>query len=167
MASASINLLSLALLFCIQSLSAHAASTAARNPRQLAHVALNVSATRAREASTYVSRVSSGGNGGKSPRSHGPSAFQDCAGMMAHSADRLQRSVEEMGNLGVARSPGYGLRLSNLQTWVSSALTDQDMCLYSLQSIAGGSGLKESVKNKVVSARKVTSNALSFVNRMS
>lgn len=131
-----------------------------RNPRQLAHSAVAISASRAREAAAYVSRLSL-----ESPQSHRPSPFKDCAGMMAHSAERLQWSVVEMRSLGRAGSPQYRLRASNVKTWVSSALTDQEMCLYSL-STAAGSKLKEAVKGKVTGVRQATSNALSLVNRM-
>lgn len=148
----------LSLLFCVQPLkAAHAAGN--RSPRQQA------SAVRAREAEAYVSSLSSG----KAPHSdHGPSAFKDCKGMMAHSADRLQRSAEEMNRLGRAGSSAYWLRLSNVQTWVSSALTDQDMCLDSLRRARRGSGgrLEEAVRRKVAGVRMTTSNALSLVNRM-
>lgn len=157
------NLSLLSLLFPFHPSTAAAAS-AVQSLREQAHVAVDFSASRTREAAVYISGISSGSNG-KSPRSLGPSPFNDCAGMMAHSAERLEQSREEMKILGRAGSPEYRLHAGNVKTWVSSALTDQDMCLGSLSTVAS-SKLMEVVKAKVTSVRQATSNALSLVNKM-
>lgn len=161
-----LSLLLLSLLFVVQPLNTAQAAGPSRNTRSLAHAALAASAAQAREASSYVQRLSSGNHGRKSPRAVGPNAFQDCIAMMARSADRLQRSVEEMNRLGRAGSGGYAVHLSNMQTWVSSALTDQDMCLDSLRQAGKGGSQAEDVRRKVAGVRVSTSNALSLVNRM-
>lgn len=138
----------LLLLLCVHPLDTTHAAAVARNPRRLAHAALAASAARAREASSYVSRLSSG-NRGKSPRIDVSNAFQDCT-----SVDRLQRSVEEMSRLGRAESAAYAVHLSNVKTWVSSALTDQDMCIDSLRRASGGPA--EAVRRKVAGVRVTT-----------
>lgn len=141
------------------------------SPRTLAHAALTISARRAREASTYVTRLSSG-PGRDSVRPQTAGALRDCVLMMSDSADRLQQAVHQLGRLGRAGRPSFMLRLSNVQSWASAALTDQSMCLASLVQgkAAGGAATKSraqlDTRKKVAEASRVTSIALSLVNRL-
>nr|CAD1843554.1 unnamed protein product [Ananas comosus var. bracteatus] len=59
-------------------------------------------------------------------------AVRDCAETMQDSVERLRRSAREMGRMGRATSGRFAWHLSNVQTWVSGALTDQTTCLDSL-----------------------------------
>lgn len=81
------------------------------------------------------------------------------------SARRLRQSVGELTRMGPAGSPQNAMCMSNVQTWISAALTDQNMCLSSI-SQAGADGGQDAaaIMKKVEEARQVTSNALSLVN---
>ncbi|RRT41537.1 hypothetical protein B296_00051584, partial [Ensete ventricosum] len=100
-----------------------------RSPRGVAAAALAVSADKARSASAFVRRVSVGV---RPVRSRESGAVQDCMETMRDSVDRLRRSVQEMKRMGRARSPRFAWHLSNVQTWVSAALTDEGTCLDSV-----------------------------------
>lgn len=136
-------------------------------PRQLAHTALNISAVRAREASSYVSRFSSPRAPQSIRSSRLSAAFQDCIMMMNDSASRLKQSVEELSRLGRAGTPAFRLSMSNINTRVSAALTDQSMCLSSLsQAGAAGGKAAAAITKKVKEVSLVTGNALSLVNKI-
>lgn len=59
----------------------------------------------------------------------------------------------------------YRWHLSNVQTWVSAALTDTNTCLDSLSHNAGPT-VRTAVRKRVVEVAQVTSNALALVNRL-
>ncbi|KAJ0964221.1 hypothetical protein J5N97_029343 [Dioscorea zingiberensis] len=152
---------------CIQSLSSYATAVR-RDPRQLARAALNVSAEHARAASAFVSRVAA--NGSKSLKGREAGAVKDCVENMADSEEQLRRSVKEMGRMG---SGEFAWHVSNVQTWVSAALTDVNTCMDGL-----GKGKKKKkeyysddvgvvgIRKKVVVVAQTISNALALVNRM-
>ncbi|CAL9075840.1 pectinesterase inhibitor 9 [Musa acuminata AAA Group] len=147
---------------CEQSLVAYAPAVH-RSKRELARAALAVSADRARSASAFVSRMSSGGQ--KKVRSREAGAVRDCIETMHDSVDQLQQSMEEMGRMGRARSPRFAWHLSNVQTWVSAALTDETTCLDGISQYAGPA-VRAAIRKKVVDVARVTSNALALVNQL-
>ncbi|CAA0842291.1 Plant invertase/pectin methylesterase inhibitor superfamily protein [Striga hermonthica] len=145
---------------CVQCLSNYSA-TIQQSQRQLARAALSVSLAWARSAAAFVSRLAR--IEGMRPTEH--AAVKDCVENMGDTVAQLCRSVKELGSMG--RGPGQEFEwcVSNVQTWVSAALTDEDTCLDGVS----GSGLDGSVKGKirrrVVGCARVTSNALALVNR--
>lgn len=153
---------------CVESLAAFA-PLVHRSPRTLAHAALTISANRATEASTFVNRLSSA-TGRSSTHSHqAVHAYQDCMMTMLDSAHRLRQSIHQLNRLGRAGRPSFMLRLSDVQTWVSAALTDQSMCLASLLEGLGAESEKRvhaAIRRKVAEASRFTSNALTLVNRL-
>ncbi|XP_062227743.1 21 kDa protein-like [Phragmites australis] len=141
---------------CVQSLSSYGGSPPPRSPRELARAALAVSADRARAASAYVGRLSGARAG----------PVRDCLENMADSVGHLRDAAEEMGgSMGRAGSPGFKWHLSNVQTWCSAALTDENTCLDGL-SRGVDPATRAAIRGKVVQVAQVTSNALALVNRV-
>ncbi|CAN6200539.1 unnamed protein product [Urochloa humidicola] len=72
-----------------------------------------------------------------------------------------------MGGAGRAGSPAFKWHLSNVQTWCSAALTDENTCL---DGLSGGRGVdpgtRAAIRGKVVEVAQVTSNALALVNKV-
>ncbi|KAJ8467792.1 hypothetical protein OPV22_030344 [Ensete ventricosum] len=130
-----------------------------RSPRGVALAALSVSVDKARAASAFVRRMPAG------TRSREAGAVEDCVETTQDIVDQLRQSVAEMGRLGRARSPRFAWHLSNVQTWVSAALTDADTCLDSLSQNAGPA-VRAAIRKRVVEVAQVTSNALALVNRI-
>ncbi|KAJ6993524.1 hypothetical protein NC653_016609 [Populus alba x Populus x berolinensis] len=54
--------------------------------------------------------------------------------------------------------------MSNAQTWVSAALTNEDTCLDGFHEVE--SKAKDDVKRKITNVARVTSNALYMINRL-
>lgn len=146
---------------CMQSLSSYGAGgSPPRSPQELARAALAVSADRARSASAYVGRLCGRpGSGGAGPE-------RDCLENMADSVGHLRDAAQELGgNMGSAGSPSFKWHLSNVQTWCSAALTDENTCLDGL-SRGVDAGTRAAIRGKVVEVAQVTSNALALVNRV-
>uniref|UniRef100_A0ACD5UI54 Uncharacterized protein n=1 Tax=Avena sativa TaxID=4498 RepID=A0ACD5UI54_AVESA len=156
---------------CVQSLSSYGAdgNSPPRSPQELARAALSVSADRAKSASAYVRRLVGpglGGSAGGAKKGSGSSPARDCVENMADSVGHLRDAAKELGgNMGRAGTPAFRWHLSNVQTWCSAALTDENTCLDGL-SRGVDARTRAAIRSKVVDVVQVTSNALALVNRV-
>ncbi|KZV46709.1 21 kDa protein [Dorcoceras hygrometricum] len=141
---------------CYSSLSSHA-SAIQRSPKLLAHAALSVSIDTARGTSTDMYRLSRSFR--MTPRE--VSAMRDCLEELGDTVDRLSRSMAEMNQIN---GSNFGLMMSDIQTWVSAALTDEDTCMEGFVGNAMAGGVKTAVRGKIVNVAHVTSNALALIN---
>lgn len=145
---------------CVQSLLGYA-SVIRHSQRQLAMIALSVSISRTRSCASFVKKLSQAR--GTKPREH--RAVRDCVENMGDSVDRLSQSVRELGRTGEAVGEDFEWHMSNVQTWVSAALTDQDTCLDGFVGPRMDGNLKAAIRRRVVIVAQLTSNALALVNR--
>ncbi|KAM1054401.1 hypothetical protein ACFX13_001823 [Malus domestica] len=145
---------------CIQSLSSYANSIQ-QSPRQLAQAALSVSLTKAKSAKTFVTKLAK--FKGLKSREYG--AIKDCLEEMGDSVDRMSKSVTELKNMGKSKGQDFLWHMSNVETWVSAALTDDNTCLDGFSGKALNGKIKSSVRAQVLNVAQCTSNALALCNR--
>ncbi|XP_004511656.1 21 kDa protein [Cicer arietinum] len=145
---------------CVQCLTGYA-SAIGQSDQQLAITAISVSISRTQLSASFVNTMSK--SRGIKQREY--RAMQDCIENMADSLDRLSKSVTELGNIGHAVGEDFRWHMSNVQTWVSAALTDDDSCLDGFTDLFMNENVKAAIKDKVVNVAQVTSNALALVNR--
>ncbi|KAE7998406.1 hypothetical protein FH972_002953 [Carpinus fangiana] len=141
---------------CLRTLSSYAGSSSCKTPRDLARAAVKVSLSRTRRVSTYLAHVSAS----NSERQR--EALSDCAEQISDSVDSLSRTLGELKHL--QEGEGFRWHMSNAQTWVSAAMTNEDTCLDGFQDI--DVKVKSDVKRKVTNLARVTSNALYMINRL-
>uniref|UniRef100_A0A7N0TC94 Pectinesterase inhibitor domain-containing protein n=1 Tax=Kalanchoe fedtschenkoi TaxID=63787 RepID=A0A7N0TC94_KALFE len=145
---------------CVQSLSVYAASIN-RSPHRLTHTALLVSLAKAKSAKSYVSLMTKTKGLGRGDRE----ALKDCLENIGAAEGRIRGSIQEMGLLGRASKREFQWHLSNVQTWVSAALTSENTCIDGL----GEGGVSRNVNAKITpmleNAKQVTSNALALINK--
>ncbi|KAK1272405.1 hypothetical protein QJS04_geneDACA012355 [Acorus gramineus] len=112
---------------CFDTLSTHANTI---RPEMLAQAALNVILDSARSSLAAVS----GAGGGRLMSPREAAAISDCVESMGDSVDELRQSVAEMeGPVG----QDFYVKVGDVQTWVSAALTEEDTCMDGLDE--GGS----------------------------
>ncbi|KAL2227190.1 21 kDa protein-like [Sesamum indicum] len=145
---------------CVQSLSTYA-TVIQKSPKQLVMTALSVSVDRAQSTKTFVSKLTK--FRGLKPREY--AAIKDCLEEVSDSVDRLSKSAQELKRLGRAGGPEYIWHLSNLQTWVSAALTDDSTCLDGFSGRALNGRIKTSIRARMTNVAQVTSNALALCNK--
>ncbi|XP_062119527.1 21 kDa protein-like [Humulus lupulus] len=141
---------------CYESLSVFAENIKT-NPKLLASTALNVTLEATKTTSAIINRLSR--VQGLSPIE--AAAVQDCVEVIGDSLDELQKSVCEMGQLG---SYDFAVQISDIQTWVSAALTDDDTCVDGFSGRGMDGHAKATVRNHVLKVAHLTSNALALVN---
>lgn len=145
---------------CVQSLSAFATSIQ-QNPRQLTETALSVSLARAQSTKTFVYKLTK--FKGVKPREM--AAIKDCLEEVDDTVDRLSKSFKELKSMGQAKGKDFQWHMSNVETWVSAALTDENTCVDGFAGKALNGRLKNSIKARIVNVAQVTSNALSLINK--
>ncbi|KAF3439725.1 hypothetical protein FNV43_RR18003 [Rhamnella rubrinervis] len=140
---------------CLRTLSSYPGP--AMTPRDLAQAAVKVSLSRASRVSKYLSLVSSSEQGSKRQRA----ALTDCVEQIADSVDELSKTLSELKHLRLGK---FRWQMSNAETWVSAAMTNEDTCLDGFQDVDGK--LKSDVRRKITNVARVTSNALYMINRL-
>ncbi|KAK7370005.1 hypothetical protein VNO80_12055 [Phaseolus coccineus] len=148
---------------CFSSLSRYA-NAVQQNPGQLARVAIGVSLSKAHRAASYISNLTHDADYGTSG-SRAALALHDCFSNLGDAVDEIRGSLKQMRQIGAAGS-GAGsflFQMSNVQTWMSAALTDEETCTDGFQDVAE-CPVKADVCNRVTNVKKFTSNALALVN---
>lgn len=143
---------------CLQTLSACSAQ-ACKTPRDLAQAAVKVSLARARRISSYLAQVPAAG-----ANTRQQAALRDCAEQISDTVDDLSKTLGELKHLG-ERGEAFQWQMSNAQTWVSAALTNEDTCLDGIPYVDDDK-IKSEVRRKIKNVAKVTSNALYMINRL-
>ncbi|KAI3733813.1 hypothetical protein L6452_13269 [Arctium lappa] len=143
---------------CFNSLSGYSA-TIRHDPGRLAQVAIHVALCNATHMSNYVSNISRRADAGNTTES---AALNDCSSVFGDAVDEIQQSQMEMRRLGWT-GESVKFQLSNVQTWMSAALTNEETCTDGFEEVADGA-VKADVCDRVVAVKEVTSNALALVN---
>ncbi|XP_011081381.1 21 kDa protein, partial [Sesamum indicum] len=145
---------------CVQCLSNYTPPVQ-QSQRQLAQAALSVSLTRAKSATSFVSKLAR--IRGIKPMEY--QAVKDCIQNMGDTVDQLSRSMKELGAMGRVAGQDFDWRVSNVQTWVSAALTNENTCMDGFRGSAMDGNVKVAIRRRVLDCAQVTSNALALVNR--
>ncbi|WOG89024.1 hypothetical protein DCAR_0208260 [Daucus carota subsp. sativus] len=145
---------------CYRSLSRHALKIQ-EDPALLARAAIGVSLNRAKRMANYVSNLTQEADtGANEPRA--VSALHDCFSVFGDAVEQIRDSLRQML---VMNGSGESLRfqMSNVQTYMSAALTNEDTCTDGFEEVSDGP-MKKDVCDRTVKVTQVTSNALALVN---
>lgn len=154
---------------CVRCLTGYVdrANVTIRSPQDLAQYALAISLYRARYTRAFLLKVA---KELKAVRAKEYLPVKDCLDQINLCVDQLSMSVKELRRLGHEQAEG-GHRhdmifwhISNVETWVSSALTDASNCVDAFPG-RRMSKLKATVKGKVQNVAELTSNALALFHR--
>ncbi|CAL0312427.1 unnamed protein product [Lupinus luteus] len=147
---------------CFTSLSRYA-NAVQQNPGQLALVAITVTLSKVHRVASYVSNLTREADYSSDTRA--ASAIHDCFTNLNDAVDQIRGSLKQMRQIGAAGAGAGSFRfqMSNVQTWMSSALTDEETCTDGFQDV-GDCKVKTQICNRVSNVKKFTSNALALVN---
>jgi pectinesterase inhibitor-like protein len=88
-------------------------------------------------------------------------AIKECVETMKDSVDELQKSMLAMSDL---EGPDFDMEMSNIQTWVSAALTDEDTCMDDSEENSIDGKVKDTIRSYIVTVAQLTSIALALIN---
>ncbi|CAI9295752.1 unnamed protein product [Lactuca saligna] len=138
---------------CFNSLSTRSGAIQT-SPKLLAQTALSITLDTTRTTSLAMIKLSQ--VHGMAPQE--VAAMKDCIELLSDAVYELKKSLEEMSQPG---SKDFRLVMSDIQTWVSSALTDEDTCS---EGFVNDPKMKSVVRGKIVNVAHLTSNALALIN---
>ncbi|XP_062074083.1 21 kDa protein-like [Humulus lupulus] len=140
---------------CFTTLSSHA-SEIQSSPQLLAGAALSATLKTVCSESTTMTKLAK--SQGLTVRE--AAALNDCIEELGDSVEELQRSVGEMGK----KDMNFEMQMSDIETWVSAALTNEDTCVDGFSGNAMNGNVKTTVRGHIVNVAHMTSNALALVN---
>ncbi|XP_074562176.1 21 kDa protein-like [Curcuma longa] len=158
---------------CFASLSPYAAAVDGSAP-ELARVAANVTLARLRGFRAHVAALRRAG----AARGRAAAALRDCSEQLGDAADQMCHTHNELRGLEELVPTEVEWRVSNAQTWMSAALTNEESCSDGFNEAAaafayggvgsGGSGfdVKTDICGRVRRVKQYTSNALALVNSL-
>ncbi|KAI5411339.1 pectinesterase inhibitor 4 [Lathyrus oleraceus] len=144
---------------CYKSLSPYA-SKIEENPLKLCNFSLSAALKAARGASSAVSKLLKSNDNHLS--SIGEGVVQDCFGNLKDSIEQLQDSIDAMTHLDADFDREF--QISNIKTWVSSAITNDQTCYDGFDEMNVDSILRDQIRRTVLNVARKTSNALYFIN---
>lgn len=142
-------------------------STSVHNDHALlARAAISVTLSRSLDLASYLANATT------LPESHddGPhptaaAVFHDCFENLKDAVDEMRGSMKQMRDLVSTGSvESFRFQMSNVQTWLSAALTDEETCTDGFKDVKD-EPRKDNVCARVDDVKKLTSNALALVNR--
>ncbi|CAK9171948.1 unnamed protein product [Ilex paraguariensis] len=147
---------------CVETLQAHATDPQP-SLQALAETTLSAGIAKIKQAKTFVSQMTNGK--GLSANEH--AALKDCFDGMGDGLDQLTQSVPELRKMGQDQGGDFLWHKSNVQTWVSAALTNYSDCYEdSDEPTALNGSIKSAIRGHVEPAAQVISNALALVNQL-
>ncbi|XP_004499666.1 pectinesterase inhibitor 4-like [Cicer arietinum] len=144
---------------CYKSLSRYASIIEA-DPIKLCNVTLSVALKAAQSASSTVLKLLKSGDIYWSNSEE--EVVQDCFSNLKDSIEQLQDSLHAMKNLDGKFDKEF--QLSNIKTWVSSAITNDQTCYDGFDEMNVDSTLRDKIRSRVLNVARKTSNALYFIN---
>ncbi|KAF4360838.1 hypothetical protein F8388_015161 [Cannabis sativa] len=155
---------------CFSSLSRYAAAVG-KDPAHLARAAVSLSLSKTKHMAAYVSnvtRLADYGSGATAGNPRAAAALHDCYSNFDDAVDEIRGSLRQMRHINVVGAVAGGevfrFQMSNVQTWMSAALTDQETCTDGFEDVSD-CPVKADVIDRATEVKKHTSNALALVNR--
>ncbi|CAL0324586.1 unnamed protein product [Lupinus luteus] len=134
-------------------------------PHHLAHVTLSVSLSRALHTRGYLLKLAKELKTVKNKREY--LTLKDCANQITDSVDQLTQAIKELSRFsqhGSTINDDILWHISNVETWVSTALTDASSCVNSFTGIRMSKRMT-AIKVKAQNVAEVTSNALALFHK--
>ncbi|CAH8279273.1 unnamed protein product [Arabidopsis lyrata] len=152
---------------CYKSLSSYS-SNIKSDPIKLCTTALNLNVKSAKEATSVVSKLFKKSQkstaGRKDKMSPETLILKDCLEEMKDAIIELKQAVTEMKTLQDGGSMAE--HITNVRTWVSSALTDEGTCTDGFEEVKVNKETKKKVNKVVEELATTTSNTLALITNL-
>ncbi|KAG2301732.1 hypothetical protein Bca4012_059969 [Brassica carinata] len=146
---------------CFNSLAGYA-SAVQNSPARLTKLAIGVTISKAKSTALLLSKLS-----------RSTAKVKDCASYLKDALDEMRDSLRTLRNISrgigtTAAVPSsvemFRFKMSDVQTYMSAALTYEDTCTDEYEEMDEAGGTKTSVYDRVNNLKRLTSNALALVN---
>ncbi|KAI3787376.1 hypothetical protein L1987_41807 [Smallanthus sonchifolius] len=148
---------------CVQTLFPYVSKTGLPSPQLLAQISLASCLTKARFTKTYLSMVAKKLN--ETENSGNNQAVEECLRQINDGVNQITQSFKELQQIGKDGDENFVWHESNVQTWVSAALTDAMACIDGI--LVEGIGRREQamIKARLLNVKQLASNSLAMFSR--
>lgn len=141
---------------CVHSLASFS-STAKRSPSKWARAGVSVTIGEVKDVAQNLQKLKKY----RLMKGKNRIALSDCIECIQDALDELHKSLDVLRRLSKST---FNEQMSDLLTWISAALTDEDTCLDGFEDQKGKQ--VKLLQNQVLNATYITSNALALVNKL-
>ncbi|XP_030948184.1 pectinesterase inhibitor 6-like [Quercus lobata] len=141
---------------CVHSLASFS-STAKRSPSKWARAGVSVTIGEVKDVAKNLKKLKKY----RLMKGKNRIALSDCIECIQDALDELHKSLDVLRRLSKST---FNEQMSDLLTWISAALTDEDTCLDGFEDQKGKQ--VKLLQNQVLNATYITSNALALVNKL-
>uniref|UniRef100_A0A1J3JT10 21 kDa protein n=1 Tax=Noccaea caerulescens TaxID=107243 RepID=A0A1J3JT10_NOCCA len=142
---------------CVQTLSPFS-SVAKNSPSKWARAGVSVAISDNKDLLRYLLKTRRS-TFGKRDRV----ALSDCRELLQDSLDNLHKSLAVLRSL---RASEFQRQMSDLATWLSTALTDKDTCLDGFEKTSTKSSAVRKLQERVTTSMYLSSNSLALLNKL-
>lgn len=145
---------------CFRCLSGLASNGTIQTPHQLAQAALAVALYRAVQTRAYMVEVAKELET-MNPRGREYQPIRDCIDQLTNGVYQMTQSIRELRRLDQGPvGQAFYFHISNIDTWVSTTITDAMMCAGQFPGGRRMGKVKATIKGKVLNVAMTASNAL-------
>ncbi|KAJ0779324.1 putative pectinesterase [Helianthus annuus] len=148
---------------CVRTLLPYMNKKVVPSPQRLTQISLASCLSKARVTKTYVNMIAKRLN--ETGKVQEYQALEECIHQIDNGVDQITQSFKELQQMGTDGDENFVWHESNVQSWVSAALTDITTCI---DGIAGdGIGRKEKamINARFVNMKQLASNSLMMFTR--
>ncbi|KAI3800451.1 hypothetical protein L1987_28542 [Smallanthus sonchifolius] len=148
---------------CVQTLLTYVSKTGLPSPQLLAQISLASCLSKARFTKTYLNLVAKKLNETKNFGNN--QAIEDCVHQINDGVNQITQSFKELQKIGKDGDKNFMWHETNVQTWVSAALTDATTCIDGILGDAISKREQIMIKARLLNVKQLASNSLAMFSR--
>ncbi|KAI3681582.1 hypothetical protein L6452_36382 [Arctium lappa] len=148
---------------CVQTLLPYVTKTGLPSPQLLAQVSLASCLSKARFTKTYMNMVAKKLNETKNSEDY--QAMEECLHKINDGVNQITQSFKELQQMGKDGDDNFLWHESNVQTWVSAALTGATTCMDEILLDGIDNSEKAMIKARILKVKQLASNSLALFTR--
>ncbi|KAK9076438.1 hypothetical protein SSX86_004772 [Deinandra increscens subsp. villosa] len=148
---------------CVRTLLPYVNKNSVPSPQRLAQISLASCLSKARVTRAYVDMVAKKLN--ETGNSQDSQALEDCVQQIDNGVDQITRSFKELQHMGTDGDENFAWHESNVQSWVSAALTDVTTCIDGITGGVIGRREKAIINARFLNMKQLASNSLMMFTR--
>ncbi|MFS7942608.1 putative pectinesterase [Helianthus anomalus] len=148
---------------CVRTLLPYMNKKVVPGPQRLAQISLASCLSKARVTKTYVNMIAKRLN--ETGKVQEYQALEECIHQIDNGVDQITRSFKELQQMGTDGNENFVWHESNVQSWVSAALTDITTCIDGITGDGIGRKEKAMINARFVNMKQLASNSLMMFTR--
>ncbi|MFS7942606.1 putative pectinesterase [Helianthus anomalus] len=145
---------------CVQTLLPYVSKRGLPSPKLQAQISLATCLSKARFMKTYMNMLAKNLN--KTSNSGDYQAMEECLQQINDGVKQITQSFKELQQMGKDGDENFMWHESNVQTWVSTALTDATTCVEGILGNGISDSEKATIQARILKVKQLTSNSLAL-----